>query len=120
VFDIKVLAGQAAASGLPTLRHARFLDTVFLARALFPGSGAEGDPSLPPNKSLAGLYTFFAGRAPHKSHGALEDCDSNRLVLEQLLRRMPDVPGGALKAHLPAGVLAVEMHVHALVLCALP
>lgn len=120
VFDIKVLASQAAASGLPTLRHARFLDTVFLARALFPGSGAEGDPSLPPNKSLAGLYTFFAGRVPHKSHGALEDCDSNRLVLEQLLLRMPDVPGGVLKAHLPAGVLAVGMHVHALVLCALP
>lgn len=89
-FDFPKLHRQANSTGLPLLRHARFLDTSSLARVVFP---SPGEPGQPKDRKLETLYTFFSGERPDVSHRAVEDCRSNLLVLQHLLRDLLQLPG---------------------------
>lgn len=91
-FDLPVLLRHAAGAALPTLRHARFLDTLLLANRLLPNTGGPGEPE---DRKLPTLFEFFSGAPPREAHRALSDCWSNATVLHGLLDRLPGLPGGA-------------------------
>lgn len=91
-FDLPVLLRHAAGAALPTLRHARFLDTLLLANRLLPNTGGPGEPE---DRKLPTLFEFFSGAPPTEAHRALSDCWSNATVLHGLLDRLPGLPGGA-------------------------
>lgn len=91
-FDLPILLRHAARATLPTLRHARFLDTLVLAKHLLRDTGGPGEPE---NRRLSTLFEFFTGAPPTEAHRALSDCRSNASVLEALLGRLPGLPGEA-------------------------
>jgi DNA polymerase III epsilon subunit-like protein len=88
VFDLPILRRHAQDCGYPHLRHARYLDTYLLAKALLPGKQA-GRPN---SRKLATLYEFYTGIVPVGNHRAAADCEYNREVLVHLLRHM-QLPG---------------------------
>ncbi|KAL4452493.1 hypothetical protein ABPG75_008155 [Micractinium tetrahymenae] len=90
-FDLPIMVRHASRAALPTLRHARFLDTLVLSRHLLPDTGGRGEPD---NRKLSTLYEFFSGAPPEEAHRALSDCRSNALVLQALLDRLPGLPAG--------------------------
>lgn len=90
-FDLPVLLRHAAGAALPTLRHARFLDTLLLAHRLLPNTGGPGEPE---DRKLPTLFEFFSGAPPREAHRALSDCWSNATVLHGLLDRLPGLPDG--------------------------
>ena len=95
-FDLPILLRHAQEGGYPQLRHARYLDTYILARAVLPRPDAGG----PPNYTLAALYEFYTGTVPVGNHRAAADCEFAREVLVHLVRCM-QLPG----AGLPGGTV---------------
>lgn len=76
-FDAPFIKRFANQSGLPQLRHARFLDSLLLARAVLPAP-----------RDLGALYKQFTGRE-FDAHRAMADCLALREVLVHLLAKHP-------------------------------
>lgn len=95
-FDLVALMRHADACGLPLPRHARFLDTLALARTL----GVQRVPS--EGFKLGTLYQHFTGRTLVGAHRADADCAATWAVLEGLMAVHPSLPGGDFEARLHA------------------